>query len=213
MNLAELHPGIVHFAVAAPSIAILLSLPALLTGKWNAMENAARVMVLGAFFGIAATFSGEQAHDEVKESPRHSHELHEAIEEHEEMGEMTRNLAIVNGILAFALLRRKKWNLPSAAVFLLATTVNAGMASFAGYLGGELVYTHGAGVKLNNQPSAAPVVRSTGGMDHSGHGDMNHESMDQNTMDHDNHQEALTASVSVTEMGETHNHDPQEHHH
>jgi uncharacterized membrane protein len=144
-DIAALHPQVVHFVVALGIIGVLLRIVSL-TGKLAWTSPAALLLLfIAAGASIVAVESGDQAHEWAEQIPG----VRDAVVEHEELGEMTRNLFVaVFALEVLALLVRKN---AGATRGLHAVSAILGIAAClylyeAGEHGGEIVYQYGGGV-------------------------------------------------------------------
>ncbi len=148
-SIAALHPQVVHFVVALLIVGVLFRVVAL-TGrlKWTG-PAATTLLVIGGAATWLAVESGDAAHGPVERIPG----VRDAVEEHEEWGERTRNLFLgVAGLELLALALR------GGGARLVRTV--SGLAGLAGIYvlyeaaehGGELVYSYagGVGVRTGN---------------------------------------------------------------
>ncbi|HEX6053102.1 MAG TPA: DUF2231 domain-containing protein [Gemmatimonadaceae bacterium] len=148
-SIAALHPQVVHFVVALLIVGVLFRLVAL-TGrlKWTG-PAATTLLVIGGAASWLAVKSGDAAHGPAERVPG----ARDAVEEHEEWGERTRNLFLgVAGLELLALALRG-----GGARLVRAVSGLAGLAGlFVLYEtaehGGELVYSYagGVGVRTGN---------------------------------------------------------------
>lgn len=144
-SFAAFHPQVVHFVVGILIVGVLFRVVAL-TGrlKWTG-PAATALLVIGGCAAWVAAKSGTAAHGPVERIPG----VREAVEEHEEWGERTRNVFV--GVAALELV----------ALVLnggLARTVRAvsALAGIAGIAvlyetaehGGDLVYSYAGGVGI-----------------------------------------------------------------
>jgi len=146
-NLAATHPQVVHFVVALLIVGVLFRLVAL-SGKvkWTG-PAATALLVMGGIASWVAAKSGTAAHGPVERIPG----ARDAVVEHEEWGERTRNVFV--GVAALELVALA---LGAGA----ARTVRAvsGLAGLAGLFvlyeaaehGGELVYAYAGGVGVRS---------------------------------------------------------------
>ena len=144
-SLAALHPQVVHFVVALLIVGVLFRALAL-TGrlKWTG-PAATTLLVLGGAASWVAVESGDAAHGPVERIPG----VRDAVEEHEEWGERTRNLFM--GVAALELLALALSG--SVARTVRAVSALAGLAGVvvlyeAAEHGGALVYSYAGGVGI-----------------------------------------------------------------
>ncbi|HEX5749188.1 MAG TPA: DUF2231 domain-containing protein [Archangium sp.] len=135
MRVHELHPTLIHAPLALLPSTVVVDLTAALTGN-EKLDSAARTLWwTTAASGLLAGFAGMAASQEVK-ADRHSRDmmfLHG-------LG----NVGLVLGAFGVAAWRTgHRSSLFSSLVGLGAFA----MAAYTGWLGGEMVYTHGVGVK------------------------------------------------------------------
>ena len=135
MRVHELHPTLIHAPLALLPSTVVVDLTAALTGN-KRLDDAARTLWwTTAASGLLAGFAGMAASQEVK-ADRHARDmmfLHG-------LG----NVGIVLGAFGMAAWRTgHRSSLFSGLVGLGAFA----MAAYTGWLGGEMVYTHGVGVK------------------------------------------------------------------
>jgi uncharacterized membrane protein len=144
-DIAALHPQVVHFVVALGIIGVLLRIVSL-TGRLTWTSPAALLLLLiAAGASWVAAESGHQAHEWAEQIPG----VRDAVVEHEELGEMTRNLFLA--VAAFEILALLLRNSASARKGLHAASALVGVAAClylyeAGEHGGELVYNYAGGI-------------------------------------------------------------------
>jgi uncharacterized membrane protein len=146
-SFAALHPQVVHFVIGLLIVGVLFRLVAL-SGrlKWTG-PAATTLLVLGGAAAWVAAKSGDAAHGPVERVPG----VRDAVVEHEEWGERTRNVFV--GVAALELVALA---LGAGA----ARTIRAvsGLAGIAGVFvlyeaaehGGELVYAYAGGVGIRS---------------------------------------------------------------
>lgn len=152
-DIAALHPQVVHFVVALGIIGVLLRIVSL-TGKLGWTSPAALLLLfIAAGASIVAVESGHQAHEWAEQIPG----VRDAVVEHEELGEMTRNLFVaVFALELLALIVRKN---AGAHKGLHAVSAILGIAAClylyeAGEHGGEIVYQYAGGVGTRSGDAA-----------------------------------------------------------
>lgn len=143
-NIGEFHPQLVHFVIALGVVGVLLRIASLAgRGAWL-NPAAAALIILSAGFSIAAAKSGDQAHGPAERVPG----AREAVQEHEQWGNRTRNLLIVlAGVEMLALI----WSSHRAGRVLRVLSAATGVAALffiyeTGEHGGELVYSYAGGI-------------------------------------------------------------------
>ncbi len=151
MQLHELHPSTVHAPLILLPAAAFLDIAAVasgqkLVGRLVLDSIARKVWWMGAGAGLFAGLAGMAASQEI--------ELDEARAQDAMWVHGIGNLAIVGGALGLAMWRSTHRATPTSAAVGGAAV---GAAMFTAWLGGELVYTHGAGVKALAPDAAARV--------------------------------------------------------
>jgi uncharacterized membrane protein len=155
-EIGVFHPQIVHFVVAFLILGVAARLVSLLPlgERFRFLgPTASMLILLGTLAAVAAVKSGKDAHGPVERVPG----VREAVMEHEEWGERTRNAflilaAIEIGILALASRRR-------LAQGLRVLSAVAGIAGLwvlyeTAEHGGDLVYAYAGGVGIRSgQPA------------------------------------------------------------
>ena len=149
IDIAQFHPQLVHFVVALGVVGVLFRLVSL-TGKvaWTS-PAATTLLLIAAATSIAAVKSGAEAHGPAERVPG----ARDAVQDHEELGERTRNLFLLVAALelaAIAFKQRHNWQ----RGFRIASGIGGIAAAFtlyqAGEAGGKLVYSYAGGVGLRS---------------------------------------------------------------
>lgn len=152
-DIAALHPQVVHFVVALGIIGVLLRIVSLVHKRAWTTPAAGFLLIIAAGASVVAAESGHQAHEWAEQIPG----VRTAVQEHEELGEMTRNVFLVVAALELiALVLRKN---EKAAYGLHAASAVVGIAAClylyeAGEHGGELVYNYAGGIGTRSGSSA-----------------------------------------------------------
>ncbi len=141
-----LHPAIVHFPIVLILFGTMAAVAAVFFRRWHLPWLAAGLLAAGALGAFAATWTGGNDEEIVGEISPAAEQI---LDEHEEWGERTRNIAIAAALLAIASASIARF--PTAARGLgIASALAALIASYAvaetGHYGGQLVYKHGGGV-------------------------------------------------------------------
>lgn len=147
-----LHPAVVHFPIVLLLAGAGVAVVAVFVRRWHLPVLAAIVLAAGAAGSVVATVTGGREEELVGEL---SGAAETVLEEHEEWGETTRNLAVVTALLAIA--AAATTNVRFAGRWLsVVTALLALAAAYAvaetGHYGGRLVYRHGVGI--NTAPAA-----------------------------------------------------------
>jgi len=139
----HLHAMVIHFPIALLMAGFLSELIALISKKEFFKNASFYLLLLGAIGAIVAYVSGSYAGDGMTDDI-----LQEPLELHEEAALVTLWLAIITALFRAAMHYFKyetawaKW----ASFLLFAILV--GYVARTGYLGGQLVFKHGAGIEL-----------------------------------------------------------------
>jgi uncharacterized membrane protein len=146
MKLHELHPAMIHAPLVLLPAAAAVDLTAASTCRSSTERLGARLWWFGTGAGLLAGLAGMAASQEVKGGDK---KVDDAMYLHG-IG----NLALVLAATGMAIFRsRRPPSVSSATIGLLA----CGGAIYTAYLGGELVYGSGVGVKAMSQQAQAGV--------------------------------------------------------
>jgi len=140
----HLHAMAIHFPIALLCIGFLSAVISLFFRKDFFSQAAFYLLVLGALGSIAAYLSGNAAGEGIEEGA-----LGKAVELHEQAATISLWLTILTAAFYLFLFIRK--NTKTWAKFLGILLFAGTVVSIArtGYLGGQLVYKHGAGIELS----------------------------------------------------------------
>lgn len=149
IEIAQFHPQLVHFVVALGVAGVILRLVSL-SGKIAWTNPAATTLLLvAAAASILAVKSGAEAHGPAERVPG----AREAVQEHEELGERTRNLFLLVAALelaAIAFRQRHNWQRGFRVASGIGGIAAAVTLYQAGEAGGKLVYSYAGGVGLRS---------------------------------------------------------------
>jgi uncharacterized membrane protein len=143
ISATHLHAMIIHFPIALLMAGFLFEVIALFIKKELFSQIAFYLLILGALGAAAAYLSGSSAGEGIEEGP-----LKKPMELHEAAATFTLWLAIGLALFRSAVIYFKynqvwvKW----LGIILFVALV--GSVARTGFLGGQLVYSHGAGVQL-----------------------------------------------------------------
>jgi uncharacterized membrane protein len=151
-DIAALHPQVVHFVVASLFVGVGLRLFSL-TGLLKFTDPAATVLILiGTVAAVLAVQSGVDAHGPVERIPG----ARDAVVEHEEWGERTRNLFLAVAAIELAALgagaMKSRQRLAKGLRFASALVGVGGLVVLyeAAEHGGDLVYEYAGGVGIRS---------------------------------------------------------------
>ncbi len=144
-DIGSFHPQLVHFVVGFGLIGVAFRLISF-TGRlpWTS-PAATSLLVLAALASVAAAQAGDDAHEVAEQIPG----VRQAVQDHEDLGEDTRDLFLVVGALELlALILRKRARVERG--LLIASGIVGVVAAYflyeAGEHGGRLVYSYAGGV-------------------------------------------------------------------
>lgn len=147
--LGPFHPQIVHTPVALLVFSAFFALVGRIMDRDWLKKTSVLLLVFGFLGAFLAVQSGKPAH----RVPEHQQGVPEqAIDTHEMLGERTMYLAGL-ALVALFIASRLKGGAAAAvgALGLILQLLAAGCVAYTGYLGGKLVYDHGANVKVDGQ--------------------------------------------------------------
>jgi uncharacterized membrane protein len=139
----HLHAMVIHFPIALLIVGFLSEMVSLLLKKTFFNQVGYYLLLLGTFGTIVAYLTGGGAGDGMEEGT-----LGKAIGMHEEAAFITMWLTIVTSVVYSAIVYFKYPNKWAKLISLVLFAVVIGAVSRTAYLGGQLVYKHGAGVEL-----------------------------------------------------------------
>jgi uncharacterized membrane protein len=139
--MENLHPITVHFTIALFSLAVLFEILSLIFKK-ESFKNAAFWNLSFALpSAIASVLSGLYAESLVP----HNEVIHGIIETHETFAIIV--LSVIAVLFIWRIAAQGKYFRKLPALFTIVGIIGFGLMSVGAYFGGELVFTHGAGVK------------------------------------------------------------------
>ncbi|HKQ58006.1 MAG TPA: DUF2231 domain-containing protein [Candidatus Eisenbacteria bacterium] len=151
-DIGVYHPQVVHFVVAFLFLGVVARIVSFLPVgerfRWIG-SMAATLIILGTLASIAAVQSGKDAHGPVERVPG----AREAVVEHEESGERTRNVFIAVALcelIALAVASRKRFGTIVRGASALGGILGVVLLYKASLLGGELVYGYAGGVGIRS---------------------------------------------------------------
>lgn len=143
ISATHLHAMVIHFPIALLMAGFLSEIIALFSKKEFFSNAAFYLLLLGAMGASVAYLSGSYAGEGIEEGP-----LKIPMELHEQAATITLWLSIITALFRVVIFYFKYNRTWTKWVGIILFAVLAGAVSRTGYLGGQLVYSHGAGVEL-----------------------------------------------------------------
>lgn len=134
---------VIHFPIALIMAGFLSEVISLFSKKDFFRNAAFYLLLLGALGAIVAWLTGNAAGEGIEDGP-----LMNPIELHEQFATITLWLAVITASFRVGILYFKETRFWARLTGLLLFIALAGAVARTGYLGGQLVYRHGAGVEL-----------------------------------------------------------------
>jgi uncharacterized membrane protein len=138
-----MHAMLVHFPIALLLAGFFADLLSLVTRREFFRLAAFFMLVLGSAAAIAAYLTGDAAGEGIEEGV-----LGNAVRLHEQAAQFTLWLSVVAAIYHIVIFVLKYNRIWSRTVGIFLFTIVVGSVARTGYLGGNLVYRHGAGVEI-----------------------------------------------------------------
>lgn len=156
---SPLHPAVVHFPIAFLLLGAAIAVLAVFVRRWHLPLLAAVLLVCGGAGAMVATATGDEAAERVGDISEVGEDV---LEHHEDWGEKTRNIAIAAALLSIVaafMANKKAIGLSFSVLTALCALAAAYAVAQTGHYGGELVYRHGAGVKVAPAQAASAQAR------------------------------------------------------
>lgn len=138
--MVNLHPITVHFTIALFSLAVLFQILGWLFEKESLKSAGFWNLAFALPSAIASVLTGRYAESVVP----HNEVIHEVMETHETIGYIV--LAVITLLFIWRFMAHRSYIKRTPALFAVAGMIGLGVMSVGAYHGGELVFTHGAGV-------------------------------------------------------------------
>lgn len=136
-----LHPPIVHFPIALLFSAAIFALLSLFAKRELFKEIVFWNLLFGVISAIAAVLTGLLA----EQNLIHNEEIHELLEKHEFNGFAIAIAFLI--LLSWLWIRKNKFGKREYITWVILLVFGAAMITYQGWLGGEMVFQQGAGVK------------------------------------------------------------------
>ncbi len=136
-----IHPAIVHFPIALLFSTAFFALLSLFVKKELFKQIVFWNLLLGVVAAIAAVVTGLLAEQNLV----HNEEVHEILQKHKYNGIA---IAVVfQSLLTWLWLRKNRFGKKEYVLWVTILLLGTLMITYQGFLGGEMVFRHGAGVK------------------------------------------------------------------
>lgn len=145
IDLTYIHPMVVHFPIALLLIGFVAEVAGAVLKKEFFSKAALYLIVIGALGVVAAYFSGNFAGDGITETGS----LKQALDLHESSAILTVWLVVATALFRVALVFFKKFHGALQWVAIALFLVTSLSIARTGHYGGQLVYKHAAGVRLD----------------------------------------------------------------
>jgi uncharacterized membrane protein len=152
---SHLHGMVVHFPIALLLTALVLEAAALYK-PWREKLHSVNLvlLLLGTLGAAAAVITGPD---------ENFRGISQVGRVHENLAQLTLAFfAVVTALRLFVVWKKQAISPRLQAAFLAMLVIGAGLISYTGYLGGEMVYAQGIGVQVNGKLVNPPVTRSRG---------------------------------------------------
>ena len=143
ISSTHLHAMAVHFPIALLIVGFLFESISFFYKREFFRQSAFYILILGTLGTVASYLAGNAAGDGMEEGS-----LNKAMELHEQAATISLWITIITALVytgIYFLKYNRSW-LKVTAILLFAGAI--GSIARTGYLGGQLVYQHGAGVEL-----------------------------------------------------------------
>ena len=148
IELYLIHPILVHFTIALFSMSVLFDVLAKLTKKQGLHSAAWYNLVFASLSVIATVIFGLIAEARAP----HTDAGHALLKTHETLGFIVMGIILI--LVIWRIILKGKLPLKGLVVYLSVAILGVGLMFVGGYYGGEMVYTHGYGVKSSTQRTA-----------------------------------------------------------
>ncbi len=142
--LTQLHPPVVHFAIALTITGILFEVLYFIFRLKSLKHAGFWTFMFGVIAVWVAMLTGDQAAELVEDNVYGT--AKELLENHEEIGEILPWIfTVLGGMRLFMFFREIKF---LRLIFLVLGLLSIGLVGYQGNLGGKMVYEYGVGVKV-----------------------------------------------------------------
>lgn len=142
--LGELHPPIVHFAIALVITSVIFDFLGLVLKKESLKNAGFWTLMAGAIAVILAFITGHQA-EELVEKFVEGTQAEKRLEIHETVGTILLGAVLI--LTGFRVFVSKKEDIRLMGIYILIGFIVMAIVGLQGRIGGKLVYEEGLGVK------------------------------------------------------------------
>ncbi|OMP74785.1 DUF2231 domain-containing protein [[Flexibacter] sp. ATCC 35208] len=139
----HLHAMVVHFPIALLLVGFLFEVIGFFYKKVFFRQSAFYLLILGTLGTVVSYLAGNAAGEGLEEGP-----LNKAMELHEQAATIALWLTIITSAVYLCIHFFKYYKSWARIISVILFACVIAAISRTGYLGGELVYKHGAGVEL-----------------------------------------------------------------
>ena len=144
-DLSHIHPMLVHFPIALLIVGFFSETVGVFLKKDFFSTVGFYLLLLAVVGVIAAYITGDNAGDGITEVGA----LKQALETHEDAAELTLWIMVVAAAARIAMVLLKKYHGAFKSLAFILFLLGVVAIARTGFYGGELVYKHAAGVKIN----------------------------------------------------------------
>jgi uncharacterized membrane protein len=198
--LIKLHPAIVHFPVALLFLAGAFGLISLFIKRnfWKGL--AINSLIFGTLLSLIAVLTGLIEEQILK----HNDAIHKILVIHKLNGLVILFFSLI--LCLWLWFRRKSMSSKEYVLFAALLFIGSMLVTFQGYLGGKMVFEHGAGVKPMESLFESEEKTEHHKEKHSeAKKEMNKDSKKDSIENHSNHRQAKDSSVKKKPSGQQHN--------
>lgn len=136
--MAELHPPVVHFAIALTMTGVIFEILGFILNKESLKHAGFWTFILGVIAVWGAMLTGNKAEESIEDFL--TEDAKNILETHEQLGEILPYIFTVLGGLRLYLWFKENKKL--YYIFLIAGIISIGFIGYQGKLGGTLVYEY-----------------------------------------------------------------------
>lgn len=143
----DLHPLVIHFPIVCILLAAIFDLVAHFARVDYLHKTGLALLIGGALLTIPAAYTGESA----AERAQHIPEITELLHHHQDLSTIALWLSLMLVVTRIHLVAKKRYIGGRKIVHMTAVAGCAALIMWSAYVGGQLVYEHGAGTAVQQQ--------------------------------------------------------------